>query len=67
MPNLGNDQRKLTIARNGSPGKGRIGSFKGRSQTRTGCNHFVKRDSKTGQFMDVKSDGKPFKGLTKEK
>jgi len=29
--------------------------------------HFVKRDSTNGQFMDVKSDNKPFKGVTKEK
>ena len=29
--------------------------------------HYVKRDSKTGRFMDVKSDGKPFKGVAKER
>lgn len=28
---------------------------------------YIKRDSDTGQFMDVKSDGKPFKGIRKEK
>lgn len=28
---------------------------------------FVKRDKETGQFMDVKEDGKPFKGVRKEK
>jgi hypothetical protein len=28
---------------------------------------FVKRDTNNGQFMDVKQDGKPFKGVTKEK
>jgi hypothetical protein len=28
---------------------------------------FVKRDTNTGQFMDVKQDGKPFKGVTKER
>ena len=28
---------------------------------------FVKRDKETGQFMDVKQDGKPFKGVRKEK
>ncbi|ACV64571.1 conserved hypothetical protein [Desulfofarcimen acetoxidans DSM 771] len=27
---------------------------------------WVKRDSSTGRFMDVKSDGNPFKGVTKE-
>jgi len=28
---------------------------------------FVKRDTNTGQFMDVKQDGTPFKGVKKEK
>lgn len=28
---------------------------------------WVKRDRETGRFMDVKQDGKPFKGVTKEK
>ncbi len=46
----------------------RIGAVRSRSQTfnpKTG--HWVKRDSKTGRFMDVKtSSGKPFKGITKE-
>ena len=27
----------------------------------------MKRDTNTGQFMDVKQDGTPFKGVTKEK
>lgn len=46
----------------------RKGAVKDRSQaynptTKT----WVKRDSDTGQFMDVKSDGTPFKGVRKEK
>ena len=28
---------------------------------------YVKRDTKTGRFMDVKKDGTPFKGVRKEK
>lgn len=28
---------------------------------------WVKRDSKTGRFMDGKLDGNPFKGIAKEK
>jgi hypothetical protein len=28
---------------------------------------WTKRDSSTGRFMDGKADGKPFKGVTKEK
>ena len=28
---------------------------------------WVKRDTNTGRFMDVKQDGTPFKGVRKEK
>jgi len=46
----------------------RNGAVKGRSQVFNPKNdRFVKRDSDTGRFMDVKSDGKPFKGVRKEK
>ncbi len=47
----------------------RKGAVKGRSQTfnpKTGS--WVKRDTTTGRFMDVKtSDNTPFKGVRKEK
>lgn len=46
----------------------RNGAVKGRSQVynpKTGL--YVKRDSETGRFMDVKQDGTPFKGVRKEK
>lgn len=46
----------------------RIGAVRGRSQCfnpTNGC--YIKRNRNTGQFMDVKSDGTPFKGVTKEK
>ncbi|MCW8966529.1 MAG: hypothetical protein OQK82_07575 [Candidatus Pacearchaeota archaeon] len=46
----------------------RNGAVRDRSQTKTPSGHYVKRDKKTGRFMDVKtSDKKPFKGVTKEK
>ena len=46
----------------------RKGAVKDRSQTKTPSGHYVKRDSKTGRFMDVKtSDKTPFKGVRKEK
>lgn len=46
----------------------RVGAVRNRTQVYNPQNNcFVKRDSKTGQFMDVKSDGTPFKGVTKEK
>lgn len=46
----------------------RRGSVDNRTQTvnpKTG-NH-VKRDTDTGRFLNVKSDGKPFKGVAKER
>ena len=46
----------------------RKGAVRKRSQTKTPSGHYVKRDAKTGRFMDVKtSDKKPFKGVRKEK
>lgn len=47
--------------------KQRRGAVRQRSQTKTVSGHWVKRDSITGRFMDVKSDGTPFKGVRKEK
>lgn len=46
----------------------RKGMVRDRSQTYNPTTElWVKRDSKTGLFMDVKLDGKPFKGVRKEK
>jgi len=46
----------------------RKGAVRGRSQTQNSkTNQWVKRDTSTGKFMDVKQDGKPFKGVRKEK
>jgi len=45
----------------------RQGAVRERSQTlnpKTG--NWTKRDSDTGKFIDVKQDGKPFKGVRKE-
>jgi len=57
------------MATNPPAGDGRrIGAVRDRSQTQTPSGHYVKRDSKTGRFMDVKtSDKTPFKGVRKEK
>lgn len=45
----------------------RHGSVTQRSQTRNPVTKtWVKRDTTTGQFKDVKSDGEPFKGVRKE-
>ncbi len=57
------------MAKNAPTGDGhRIGAVKDRSQVFNPQNErWTKRDSDTGRFMDQKSDGKPFKGVTKEK
>lgn len=57
------------MATNPPSGDGhRNGMVKGRSQV---YNHvtglYVKRNASNGQFMDVKMDGTPFKGVRKEK
>lgn len=45
----------------------RIGAVKERSQIfNPSTGNYVKRDTSTGKFIDVKSDGRPFKGVTKE-
>jgi hypothetical protein len=47
-------------------GKGyREGAVRDRSQVKTPVG-WAKRDSETGRFLDVKSDGEPFKGVRKE-
>lgn len=50
-------------------GKGsRQGAVKGRSQVyNPSTGNYIKRDSSSGKFLDVKSDGTPFKGVRKEK
>ncbi len=56
------------MAKNPPKGDGhRIGAVKDRTQTQTPSGNYVKRNSDNGRFMDVKSDKKPFKGVTKEK
>lgn len=45
----------------------RKGSVDQRTQTRNPkTDQWVKRDTNTGKFVDVKKDGEPFKGVTKE-
>ena len=50
-------------------GKGyRKGAVKDRSQMEIDATDgkYVKRDDKTGRFMDIKEGDKPFKGIAKE-
>jgi len=57
------------MATNPPKGDGhRIGAVRDRSQTyNPKTDHWVKRDSETGRFIDQKADDKPFKGVRKEK
>lgn len=59
----------IIMAKNASTGDGcRKGMVKGRSQTfNPVTKKWVKRNTETGQFMDIKSDGTRFKGVRKEK
>lgn len=56
------------MAKNGANGGGRTGRIRDRSQVhdpRTG--QWVKRDTSTGRFMDVKKDGGSFKSVRRER
>ncbi len=57
------------MATNPPKGDGhRNGAVRGRSQVyNSKTDQWVKRNSATGRFMDVKQDGTPFKGVRKEK
>lgn len=56
------------MATNPPKGDGRRnGAVRQRSQTQTASGHYVKRDTATGRFMDVKPDGTRFKGVRREK
>jgi len=44
-----------------------VGPIKGRSQFQTPSGNWAKRDTSTGQIVNVKADPKPFKGVRKEK
>ena len=57
------------MATNGKSGDNRRhGAVKKRTQVlNPKTKRFVKRDTDTGRFMDVKSDGTKFKGVTTEK
>jgi len=56
------------MAKNGKVGDGhRDGAVRKRSQVfNPVVEHWIKRDSETGKFMDGKADKKPFKGVRKE-
>jgi hypothetical protein len=48
-------------------GKGyRQGAVRGRTQFQRDDGNWQKRNEHNGQFMEVKDDGEPFKGVAKE-
>jgi hypothetical protein len=57
------------MATNPPAGDGhRNGAVRDRSQVfNPVTQRWTKRDTETGRFMDQKADGKPFKGVRKEK
>lgn len=56
------------MATNPPSGDGhRNGAVCDRSQFQRPDGHFQKRNTENGQFMSVKNDGTPFKGVRKEK
>ena len=56
------------MATNPPKGDGhRLGAIRNRSQSfNPKIQQWTKRDTETGQFMDNKKDGTPFKGVRKE-
>lgn len=55
------------MAKNKGPGNGRVGAVKDRVQyLNPKTNQWIKVNSDTGKFLDVKQDGTPFKGVTKK-
>ena len=56
------------MATNPPKNNARKGMVRGRSQVlNTKTNRYVKRDTKTGRFLNVKQDGTKFKGVRTEK
>ncbi|EEU31087.1 hypothetical protein HMPREF0501_00492 [Limosilactobacillus coleohominis 101-4-CHN] len=56
------------VATNPPKDGSRKGAVRGRSQTYNPVTkQYVKRDTKTGQFLNVKQDGTKFKGVRTEK
>jgi len=58
----------MSMVKNSPKGPGRRVTLMGCSQIKNAkTGRCVKRDSKTRRFMDQKSDGGAFKGVTKER
>lgn len=57
----------IAIATNPPKGPGRIGAVKDRSQFLAPSGNWAKRNTITGEIMDQKLGGEPFKGVRREK
>lgn len=67
-PAVNRSKKELEMATNPPSGDGRrIGAIRQREQFRLPNGNYMKRDTRTGRFLDQKSDGKPFKGVRKVK
>lgn len=56
------------MAKDERPGKGRLGPIKNRVQVYNPQNkRYVEINTQNGQFVNVKSDGKPFKDVIRHK
>jgi hypothetical protein len=56
------------MSTNKDPNDGRLqGETRDRSQVQNPNGHWVKRDTDTGRFLDVKHDDKPFKYVRRER
>jgi hypothetical protein len=44
----------------------RAGAVRGRSQVKNASGTWIKRDTSTGRFLDVKANGSRFKGIRRE-
>jgi hypothetical protein len=54
------------MAKNGAKGGGRYGAVKSRAQFKGPGGRWIKRNSDTGKFMNVKADTSKFKGVRRE-
>lgn len=58
-------RKEFRMARNTGDGF-RRGAVTARTQFQRSDGNYQKRDERTGEFMEVKSGGDPFKGVAKE-
>jgi hypothetical protein len=59
---------EIPMAKNNNKSDGFLnGAIRDRSQFQHPSGHWIKRDTETGQFKNVKHDETPFKSVRKEK